>query len=143
MPKKTAELLAELAESLKTLTDTVKGIESRLDKIEKPTDVKEPTPPVEVASVQENPLHRALVSEVLNKHFDFRVENDFSGTKLVVSVPKKYSTASEAHWETYHADERPSKPLLAHEIEVGFKAHLEKVLSSFNPDEKALISLDR
>ena len=85
MPKQ-SEVLVELAESLKTLTDTVKGIESRLDKLEKPTDVKEPTPQVEVASVQENPLHRALVNEVLNKHFDFRVENDFSGTRLVVSV---------------------------------------------------------
>ena len=142
MPKQ-SEVLVELAESLKTLTDTVKGIESRLDKLEKPTDVKEPTPTVEVASVQENPLHRALVNEVLNKHFDFKVENDFSGTRLIILVPKKYSNASESHWETYGGDERPSKPFAAHEVEVMFRVHVEAVFNNFNPDEKALIVNDR
>ena len=145
MPKKTAEILEELAESLKALTEEVKGIGDRVVKLEKPEDKKsevEPTPKVVESSV-ENPLHRALVDEVLNKHFGFKVENDFSGTRLVILVPKKYSNASEAHWETYHEDARPSKPFLAHEIEVGFKGHLEKVLSNFNPDEKALVVNDR
>ena len=150
MPKtNTAEALANIADSLKTLTETVSGIVSRVEKLEA-TELKkqeEPASKTEGATVSEqpieNPEHRRLVNEVLNKHFKFRTETDFAGTRFIVLIPKKYSNAPQGHWDTYHADERPSKPFLPHEFEVGFRNHLEKVLSNFNPDEKALITMDR
>ena len=142
MPKKTAEILADVAVSLKNLTEEIKGIGDRVVKLESP---KEPTPQVVETSVEkvENPLHRNLVSEVLNKHFNFRIESEFSGTKLVILVPKKYSNASDSHWDTYGGDERPSKPFAAHEIEPMFRVHVEAVFNNFNPDTKALIVNDR
>lgn len=145
MPKtKTADVLTDVAASLKTLTDAVKGIEERLVKLEHPTDVKkeEPTPKVESVSV-ENPDHRKLVNEVLNKHFSFKTQSEFSGLRLVILVPKKYSNASDAHWSMYGADERPSKPFASHEVEPMFRVHLESVFNNFNPDIKALIVNDR
>lgn len=142
MPRpKTADVLAE---QLKPLWETMKGFEERLVKLE-----NSPTTPTQLegvktpAAVEENPLQRQLVDEILNKHFSFRTEQEFGGIKLVILVPKKYSTASQGHWDMYGADERPSKPFASYEAEVMFRMHVESVFNGFNPDIKALIVNDR
>ena len=156
MPKqKTADVLVDVAVSLKNLTEEIKGIGDRVAKLEQTKEsttqvvepsvggVEDPSVKVPEGNIVENPLHRNLVSEVLNKHFNFRIESEFSGTRLVILVPKKYSNASDSHWETYGGDERPSKPFAAHEVEPMFRVHVEAVFNNFNPDTKALIVNDR
>ena len=135
MPRpKTADVLAPFVERLTAL-------EQRVEALEKPTDVKQEKK--EVVLVEENPEHRRVVTEILNKDFNFLATQDFGGMRFAVLVPQKYSNASQAHWDMYHQDERPSRPFAPNEAEAAIKNHLETVFSNFNPDTKALIVNDR
>lgn len=143
MPKAKVDVLAEFAESLKTLTDAVKGIESRVSKLETPEPKAVEKPVSQTVNTSVSPFQKQI-DNILNKNFTFRLEDSENPAMLnfVLLVPKKYSNASDSHWEFYHEDARP-KAMSIREADIALKEHLERVLSNFSPDAKALIFNDR
>ena len=155
-PTKTEALLVPLREQLTALTDEVAGVKEVVvslgDRI-KELEVK-PAPQAEAASVTTTEKPKAgvyspngfegLVASVLNNHFSCRITGgpNPAFVTFTVSVPKKYSNASQAHWDMYKRDERV-KIIPVNEGEARVKEYLEQVFNNFNPDQKALIVNDR
>lgn len=136
------ELLLEVAKGLKSLTDKVNGIEEQLAK--KDDTEKKPAEKTVDSSVGVTQEIRTLIDNVLNKEFKAELGRSDNPAFLAfrIFVPRKYSNASQAHWDLYDSDERV-KNIIPAEALKEIQSYLDLVFKNFNPDVQARIALDR
>lgn len=147
---KTSELIEGVNKNISDLMEVVKSVADRVGALEAKKDV-----PVEVTQVvpaQELSIPRSnvptgtvrIVEAMLNNKFIPRVEPSFNPAafRLIVSVPRVYSQAGDAHWVMYKKDECIGEIEIA-KGEAGVKEYIERLFALFPPATQALIVADR
>lgn len=88
--------------------------------------------------------YRELVDTLLNK--DFGIDISYDGTTaafdFAILVPKKYSNASQPHWDTYKEDRRSRMIQNAYGAN-GVREWVLKVYENFPQETQSAITYDR
>ncbi len=129
------EGLANEVKSLKPTTpsDVAKSVQSEAPRTI-PADVHESEPiPAEV---------RGIVDTILNKDFGIRINSQPGAFHLHILVPRKYSNASPAHWETFLEDDH-SSVIERHKGLEGVKEWVNRVFNNLSQDSRTQIIIDR
>ena len=115
-------------------------------------ELQKPKVPIAPAEVEPTPArtsfpipleYRELVNTLLNKHFE--IDINYTGAdsfEFSILVPKKYSNASEAHWQT-HKEDRRTKVIQAAYGANGVREWVTKVYENFPDTTKSAITYDR
>lgn len=88
--------------------------------------------------------YQELVNTILNKHFGVEINYlpPQAAFEFSILVPKKYSNALPAHWETYHEDRRMKVIQNAYGAN-GVREYLSQVYNNFPQDIQSAITYDR
>lgn len=146
---------AEILETMSQIMDIVKKLEKRVDEVtapSKPGVQIVASSPASSTSVSGSPSSlfpipaefREVVDTVLNKKFDIQIEylSDSAAFLFSILVPKEYSNASPAHWQSMHEDRRTRTILNALGAN-GVREWATKVYENFDPETKSRITFDR
>lgn len=149
-----SKLIGPLVKSVADLANEVSILKNKAsDPLTLPIEpltntVQDPTPVAPMTQeTTKNPVpleYRQVVDSVLNKSFGIRIVgiNDRPSFELILVVPEKYQTLSEAYRAIYKEDLRP-KVINYSDGTPGVRSWAEKVFESFSQDLKSLIVNDR
>jgi len=157
MPKETLkkELKTDVSDQilnlLGDLAKDVKNLTNRVDSIEKQPQISSPSVAIKESEIKVDetkfPIpreYREAVLTSLNQFFGLKIEPlaDRPAFIMTLVVPDKYSSLTPEEKKIHKMDLR-SKVISYAEGVNGVKAYAELVLSSFNPDVRTQISIDR
>ena len=88
--------------------------------------------------------YQELVNTMLNKNFEVQInyQPDTAAFEFAILVPKNYSNAGDAHWNTYKEDRR-SKVIDNAFGANGVRNWVQKIYDNFNDETKSRITYDR
>ena len=145
----------EILGTMQDIMKIVKNLEKRVDDVTatvKPSVPIAGSAPASSPSVSGSPSSlfpipaefREVVDTVLNKKFDIQIEylSDSASFLFSILVPKEYSNASPAHWQSMHEDRRTRTILNALGAN-GVREWATKVYDNFDPETKSRITFDR
>ena len=152
-PKKTQEPSPDLLNVLSELAQSVKGLTERVEGLEKPKEeVKEEAPAettADTVTISETSFpipveYKETIESVLNRGFGIKIEPlaDRPAFILTIIVPEKYSNMSQEQKDTFKADLR-SKVISYAEGTNGVRVWAEGVYNNLGPEIQAIVTQDR